>query len=133
MLRKWSNIKAMLDKPTVDFIDIPSDFWAVKAIQIASSGGFIAGFSDRTFRPDQNVQRIQVIVSLVNGLGLVPNQNHSSLSYTDKNAIPEYAKLAVIAASQQNIVINYPDPKILSPTREATRAEVVAMTYQPLS
>jgi len=119
-------------RPTVDFIDIPSDFWAVKAIQIASSGGFIAGFSDRTFRPDQNIQRIQVIVSLVNGLGLVPNQNHSSLSYTDKNAIPEYAKVAVIAASQQNIVINYPDPKILAPTKEATRAEVAAMTYQAL-
>jgi hypothetical protein len=68
----------------------------------------------------------------VNGLGLVPNQNHSSLSYTDKNSIPEYAKVAVIAASQQNIVINYPDRKILAPTREATRAEVAAMTYQAL-
>ncbi|QLE55992.1 DUF1565 domain-containing protein [Nostoc sp. TCL26-01] len=119
-------------RPPTDFSDVPQDFWAYKALQIAASGGFVSGFSDRTFRPDQNVQRLQVIVSLVNGLTLPTVDSNSALIYTDSNTIPEYARKAVVTATQQSIVVNYPDPKQLAATREATRAEVAAMVYQAL-
>jgi parallel beta-helix repeat protein len=115
-----------------EFTDVPQNFWAYKALQIAASGGFVSGFSDRTFRPDQNVQRLQVIVSLVNGLGLPAAQSNALLPYTDSNTIPEYAQKAVATATQQKIVVNYPQPQLLAPTREATRAEVAAMVYQAL-
>ncbi|MFN6571564.1 S-layer homology domain-containing protein [Dendronalium sp. ChiSLP03b] len=115
-----------------DFTDVPKNFWAYEAIQIAASGGFVSGFSDRTFRPDQNVQRLQVIVSLVNGLALPAANSNTALTYTDSNAIPDYARKAVVTATQQKIVVNYPDPQQLAPTREATRAEVAAMVYQAL-
>ncbi|WP_427159281.1 S-layer homology domain-containing protein [Aliinostoc sp. HNIBRCY26] len=118
-------------RPATEFIDVPKEFWAYQALQIAASGGFVSGFSDRTFRPDQNVQRLQVIVSLVNGLALSAN-NSSDVTYTDSNTIPEYARKAVITATQNKIVVNHPDPKLLAPTREATRAEVAAMVYQAL-
>ncbi|MFN6486470.1 MULTISPECIES: DUF1565 domain-containing protein [unclassified Nostoc] len=118
--------------PASDFTDVPKDFWAYSAIQIAASGGFVGGFSDRTFRPDQNVQRLQVIVSLVNGLGL-PTVNSNVLEvYSDRHTIPDYARKAVATATQQQIVVNYPDPKVLAPSRLATRAEVAAMVYQAL-
>ncbi|OUL21155.1 hypothetical protein BV372_31870 [Nostoc sp. T09] len=119
-------------RPAIDFTDVAKDFWAAKAIQIAASGGFVSGFSDRTFRPDQNVQRLQVIVSLVNGLALPAADNDTLLVYSDRNAIPEYARKAVATATQQQIAVNYPDPKQLVPVREATRAEVAAMVYQAL-
>ncbi|MBD2437613.1 S-layer homology domain-containing protein [Nostoc sp. FACHB-110] len=119
-------------RPALAFSDVPENFWAYKALQIAASGGFVSGFSDRTFRPDQNVQRLQVIVSLVNGLGLPAVQNNGLLPYTDSNIIPEYAQKAVATATQQSIVVNYPQPNLLAPTREATRAEVAAMVYQAL-
>jgi hypothetical protein len=119
-------------RQATEFTDVPADFWAAKAIQTAASGGFVGGFSDRTFRPHQNVQRLQVIVSLVNGLAL-PAANHSLLNtYTDKASIPEYARTAVATATQQKIIVNYPDPQLLAPAREATRAEVAAMIYQAL-
>ncbi|MCF4966373.1 DUF1565 domain-containing protein [Nostoc sp. CMAA1605] len=118
-------------RPATEFIDVPKEFWAYQALQIAASGGFVSGFSDRTFRPDQNVQRLQVIVSLVNGLALSAN-NSSDVTYTDSSTIPEYARKAVITATQNKIVVNHPDPKLLAPTREATRAEVAAMVYQAL-
>ncbi|MTJ51800.1 DUF1565 domain-containing protein [Anabaena sp. UHCC 0253] len=118
-------------RPSPEFTDIPKDFWAAKAIEIAARGGFVGGFSDRTFRPSQNVQRLQVIVSLVNGLGLPPT-DQKTLTYIDQNKIPEYAQSAVTIATQQKIIVNYPDPKLLAPTREATRAEVAAMVYQAL-
>ncbi|MDZ8050068.1 MAG: S-layer homology domain-containing protein [Aulosira sp. ZfuVER01] len=119
-------------RPAIDFTDVAKDFWAAKAIQIAAMGGFVSGFSDRTFRPDQNVQRLQVIVSLVNGLALPAADNDTLLVYSDRNAIPEYARKAVATATQQQIAVNYPDPKQLVPVREATRAEVAAMVYQAL-
>ncbi|BAY35870.1 hypothetical protein NIES2111_01870 [Nostoc sp. NIES-2111] len=119
-------------RPATDFVDVPKDFWAYRALQIAASGGFVSGFSDRTFRPDQNVQRLQVIVSLVNGLALSTVDTNNVLPYTDNNNIPEYARKAVVTATQQRIVVNSPEPKQLAPTKEATRAEVAAMVYQAL-
>ncbi|KZL50109.1 hypothetical protein A2T98_09150 [Nodularia spumigena CENA596] len=119
-------------RPPFDFTDISPDFWADEALQIASRGGFISGFNDRTFRPAENVQRIQVILSLVNGLTLPTADNNALLTYTDSQTIPNYARQAVVTATQQRIVVNYPNPKQLVPTREATRAEVAAMVYQAL-
>ncbi len=118
-------------RPSPEFTDIPKDFWAAKAIEIAARGGFVGGFSDRTFRPQQKVQRLQIIVSLVNGLGLSAT-NQKTLIYKDQNKIPEYAQTAVTIATQQKIIVNYPDPNLLAPTREATRAEVAVMVYQAL-
>ena len=118
-------------RPSPEFTDIAKDFWAANAIEIAARGGFGGGFSDRAFRPTQNVQRLQVIVSLVNGLGLSATEQ-KTLTYIDQDKIPEYARTAVTIATQQKIIVNYPDPDLLAPTREATRAEVAAMAYQAL-
>jgi hypothetical protein len=122
-------------RPSPEFTDIAKDFWAANAIEIAARGGFVGGFSDRTFRPTQNVQRLQVIVSLVNGLGLSATELLAaapSYQYIDQDKIPEYAQTAVTIATQQKIIVNYPDPNLLAPTREASRAEVAAMVYQAL-
>ena len=118
-------------RPSPEFTDIAKDFWAANAIEIAARGGFVGGFSDRTFRPTQNVQRLQVIVSLVNGLGLSATEQ-KTLIYIDQDKIPEYARTAITIATGQKIIVNYPDPNLLAPPREATRAEVAAMVYQAL-
>jgi parallel beta-helix repeat protein len=115
-----------------DFVDVAKDFWAYNAIQIAARGGFVGGFSDRTFRPHQNVQRLQVIVSLVNGLGLPQADNDVLELYSDRHSIPDYAQKAVATATQQKIIVNYPDPKLLAPLHPATCAEVAAMVFQAL-
>ena len=115
-----------------DFRDIPSNFWAYKAIKNAAQSGFVGGFRDGTFRPQNNVQRLQVIVSLVNGLMLPSAHSDTLQNFTDSESLPNYAKTAVATATQQRIVVNYPDPNKIQPHREATRAEVAAMVYQTL-
>ncbi|WP_414526517.1 S-layer homology domain-containing protein [Nodularia chucula] len=119
-------------RPPLNFTDVSPNFWAYPALQIATRGGFLSGFEDRTFRPNQNVQKLQVILSLVNGLNLPTADHNPVLTYTDSQTIPNYARQAVVTATQQRIVVNYPDPKQLAPTREATRGEVAAMVYQAL-
>lgn len=115
-----------------DFIDVTKDYWAYSAIQIAARSGFVGAKNRSTFRPDQNVLRLQVLVSLVNGLALPAAHPHALLAYSDRNTIPESARTAVATATQQKIVVNYPDSKQIQPYREATRGEVAAMVYQAL-
>ncbi|MBD2680052.1 MULTISPECIES: DUF1565 domain-containing protein [Nostoc] len=124
--------KPTAKRPAADFVDVSQDFWAYNAIQIAARGGFVGGFTDRTFRPHQNVKRLQVIVSLVNGLGLPQADNNVLEVYSDRHTIPDYAEKAVATATHKRIIVNYPDPKVLAPLRPATCAEVAAMVYQAL-
>ncbi|AFZ04124.1 S-layer homology domain-containing protein [Calothrix sp. PCC 6303] len=125
--------KPVAKRQIPDFRDVPQNFWAYQAIKVAAAGGFVGGFSDRTFKPNQNVQRLQVIVSLVSGLGIAPQANNTPLPYGDKNLIPNSAVTAVATATAQNIIINYPDIKQIQPNREASRGEVAAMVYQALT
>ncbi|MEO0842473.1 MAG: S-layer homology domain-containing protein [Cyanobacteria bacterium J06643_5] len=115
-----------------DFFDVPPTYWAYKYIKAAAKAGFVGGYSDGTFRPQENVQRLQVIVSLVNGLRLTAAHGSTLQNFIDSQTLPNYARTAVATATQQRIVVNYPDPKKLEPKREATRAEVAAMVYQAL-
>lgn len=53
-------------------------------------------------------------------------------TYNDANQIPQYAVGSVAAATKENIVVNYPNPKILNPNQPATRGEITALVYQTL-
>ncbi|MEO1430411.1 MAG: S-layer homology domain-containing protein [Cyanobacteria bacterium J06632_19] len=115
-----------------DFLDVPGKSWAYQPIKAAAQAGFVGGFSDGTFRPQENVQRLQIIVSLVNGLRLTAAHGSALQNFIDSQTLPNYARTAVATATQQRIVVNYPDPKKIEAKREATRAEVAAMVYQAL-
>ncbi len=52
--------------------------------------------------------------------------------YRDANQIPAYAVDDVAATTAAGIVVNYPDLRVLNPTRPATRGEVAALIYQVL-
>lgn len=124
--------KAAVREPA-RFIDVPSDYWAYEAVREAYATGFLAGYPENLFRPDENIPRAQVLVSLANGLGYTANGNTGTLQiYTDAAAIPDWAKNSVAAATERKIVVNYPDVRNLEPNRAATRAEVAAFIYQAL-
>ncbi|MBW4563849.1 MAG: S-layer homology domain-containing protein [Mojavia pulchra JT2-VF2] len=53
-------------------------------------------------------------------------------TYADANRIPQYAVGDVAAATKKNIVVNYPNPKVLNPSKPATRGEITALIYQTL-
>ncbi|RUR73320.1 hypothetical protein DSM107007_54560 [Nostoc sp. PCC 7120 = FACHB-418] len=122
------------NRAVIRFKDLAENFWAFKVIQQAYQGLFLAGFPDNTFRPNDNIQRVQVVVSLVNGLGLglSANVTNTIKAFDDQAKIPDYAKDEVAKAIEKGIIVNYPNIKQLNPTRDATRAEVVAIVYQAL-
>lgn len=119
---------------TVSFADVPSSYWAAAAIRDAYTTGFLSGYPNNIFRPDENIPRAQVLVSLANGLGYASGNStdQTLLAYNDASAIPNWARPSVAAATDRQIVVNYPNVGTLAPNRAATRAEVAAFIYQAL-
>ena len=114
------------------FPDVPTDFWASKAIRQAQTQGFISGFPDGSFRPNAPLTRVQAIVALVSGLKLSDGHSESLLVYSDRAQIPSYAIEPVAAATERQLVVNYPDPYTLRPLTPITRAETTALVHQAL-
>ncbi|MEH1905544.1 MAG: S-layer homology domain-containing protein [Nostoc sp.] len=121
-------------RQAINFTDVPSNYWASSAIQQAYTIGFLSGYPGNRFEPNQAIPREQVLVSLANGLTYTPNGNtESTLQYfNDASNIASYARSPIAAATEKQIVVNYPNVKFLNPTATATRAQVAAFIYQAL-
>ena len=113
------------------FKDVRSDFWAYDAIQTTYSQGFLKGPTEDDFQPNDQVQRVEVIATLVNGLRLPLNQP-APTRYQDWNQVPDWAKRQMATAINQGLVVNDPNSQRLNPIRNATRAETMVMMYQAL-
>lgn len=126
--------KAMSRSP-IRFNDVPSNYWANNAINNAYGMGFLSGYPGGVFRPEQNIPREQVLVSLANGLNRTPRGNVEVIlgSFNDSNNISNFARSPVAAATENQMVVNYPNLRQLNPNRNATRAEVAAFIYQALA
>ncbi|MEO0647015.1 MAG: S-layer homology domain-containing protein [Cyanobacteria bacterium J06650_10] len=114
------------------FPDVAQDFWATKAIRQAQTQGFISGFPDGSFRPNAPMTRVQAIVALVSGLQLSDGRSEALLVYEDRAQVPSYAIEPVAAATEKQLVVNYPNPDVLRPMVPITRAETTALVHQAL-
>ncbi|WP_414561854.1 MULTISPECIES: S-layer homology domain-containing protein [unclassified Anabaena] len=120
-------------RQAVNFVDVPSNFWAANAIRQSYTIGFLAGYPGNRFEPNQNIPRQQVLVSLANGLGYSPTNTQTALqSFSDSFNIADWARSPIAAATERQIVVNYPNVQFLNPTATATRAQVAAFIYQAL-
>lgn len=116
------------------FIDVPSNYWAAGAIQRTVETGFMSGYPEGDFRPDELVPRYEVLVSLASGLGLQPvnDPDQTLTQFSDANALPTWAFSKVAAATETGVSVNYPDRTRLEPQEPATHAEIAVMIYQAL-
>lgn len=118
-----------------EFVDVSPNYWGYDAIQEAYRMGFLEGYPNNIFLPEQNIPRVQVLVSLTTGLDLpIPNEAIAILNrtYQDAAQIPEFARPKVAAATLNEMVVNYPNLALLNPNQIATRADVAAFIYQAL-
>ena len=119
-------------REAIQFEDIKQNHWGYQVITQAYQSKLISEYPGKKFRPNQNIPRIQVIVSLVNGLGLTSEIETDLNIYNDSNKIPNDAQNEVAAATQNRLIVNYPKIEKLNPNQSATRAEVAVMVYQTL-
>jgi S-layer homology domain len=118
------------------FRDVPTNYWAVAVIDKAYRSGFLAGYPNNTFGPNQNIIRIESLVSLVNGSKLQPDGSPDRVNelFADAAQVPAYGRNALLAATQKcvSVSVSYPVNKNYDPNRIATRADVAASIHQVL-
>jgi hypothetical protein len=132
--------RAFPDAPEVSskktFRDVPPGYWAAEAIAKASSIGFLAGDPGGTFRPADNIKRIESLVSLVNGTKLQANGTVANIDelFADTPQVPVFGRNALVAAAQRCVAVSvsYPEGRNFNPTGEATRSDVAAFLHQTL-
>ncbi len=121
-------------RSAINFADVPVGYWGSTAIRNAYETGFMSGYPGNRFQPEQFIPREQVLVALANGLNQVASAPTAQVLnyYNDNFAISDFARSPIAAATENRMVVNYPNLSLLNPQRNATRAEVAAFLYQAL-
>ncbi|OPX86464.1 MAG: S-layer protein precursor [Pelotomaculum sp. PtaB.Bin104] len=104
--------------------------WARDYIAAAADSGVVNGYDVNTFGPDDLITREQMAVMIVKAAKLAPGAGETQ--FTDSGSISDWAKEAVITATENRIMKGYPDNTI-QPRGSATRAEAVTVVVNSLS
>lgn len=120
-----------IDSYNVDhkFSDI-NDYWAATYVDFLYNANITTGYSDGTFRPNQNISRAQFAVMLYRYLKLDESKYADvSLPFADLDTIPEYAIPAVKALYTEGVISGAEKNGRLyfNPNNALTRAQAAAM------
>lgn len=131
-------LQKALDRPkagqSINFRDIPKNYWAASAIDDAVRMGFLKGYPNQVFQPNQQIPKVQVLTAIANGLQLQPQAPPAQVLklYRDASQLPRYAVDKTAAATEAGLVVNYPNRDQLNPSKITTRADAAALIYQVL-
>ena len=118
-----ANFNITLSFEETEFSD--TDGWYKEAITKASENGFINGYEDGTFKPNNNITRYEMIkiVSM-----LVRNEDYDkvNLPYSDISSIPKWV-LNHVNNLYASGVIDYYDNNTINGKEYITRSEAVIM------
>ncbi|MBW4442815.1 MAG: S-layer homology domain-containing protein [Plectolyngbya sp. WJT66-NPBG17] len=122
------------ERQSITFSDVPDNYWARSSINDAIQTGFMSGYSEGAFRPDQQIPLYQLQVALASGLKLQsPSPSAQTLAkFKDVSDLPKWAQGKVASAVESGLVTGYPSADQLTPNRVATRADAAALLYQAL-
>ncbi|TAF05703.1 MAG: DUF3370 family protein [Nostocales cyanobacterium] len=127
---------ASIKRNAVSFNDVPSNFWANKAINTAYQKGFFSGYPGNIFQPNQQIPRAQIIGVVAGGKNYNSVANPTQILqryFDDDQQIPNYAQSSIAAGTINSIVVNYPNIKQLKPLQPVTRGEVAALMCRALN
>ena len=116
------------------FSDVNSTDWYSGYIEVAASYGFITGYSDGTFGPNDKITREQAIVIIARALeitglnaGIAGSEVDGQLdSFRDKSDIFDYAKAGVAVCVKTRIITGR-DDETIAPKALITRAEAATI------
>jgi uncharacterized lipoprotein YddW (UPF0748 family) len=122
-------------RPPVSFSDVPPSNWAYQAIRWAYERGFLSGYPDGTFRPNQMASRLQAVLILGSTQSVtnpwVPNEL-LRLYFEDVGQILDWARKATADAIALEVIVNYPNVRQLRSNQNITRGEVAALVCRTL-
>ena len=118
---------------TTGFSDVSLNKWYAKDIAIASQTGYILGYDDGTFKPDNMITRQEAAVMIGRILKLDTSDLTQADVFNDVSQIQDWGKGPIGAIADAGIMQGYPDGTF-QPQRLITRAEALvsldrAMNY----
>lgn len=124
IIKKLANTEE--DAGNVPFSDLKGH-WAAEAIGSCFVKGYISGYGDGTFRPENPITRAEFAVILCNYLGVTPGHHPE---FSDVN-FDFWASEYIGALSIHGYISGYPDGTF-KPDNTITRAEAVTMINRAL-
>ncbi|WP_052344320.1 S-layer homology domain-containing protein [Bacillus ndiopicus] len=120
------SIPAQPNQPTapptiVGFKDVQSH-WAKSDIEAAVAKGLLKGYEDNTFKPNNNLTRVQAVSILVRALNL---KSTESAPFTDISSYKDETKLEIAAAYEANLLMTKSNK--FSPSSPISREELAVM------
>lgn len=112
-----------------DAKDIPT--WAASSVQTAVENGIVKGFSDNTFRPNQNVSRTEMIAMVINTF-LFGKADSNIHRFADNSEIQGWAKGYIGKAYELGLSKGYSD-NTFKPNRNVARAEAFVTIVNALN
>ncbi|WXJ88712.1 hypothetical protein MTKAM_02710 [Moorella thermoacetica] len=117
---------------TADFSDVKTGDWFYREVAAAVSAGYVSGYEDKTFRPNQAITR-QEAASIIDRLLKLDRGNESVLNkFKDAAQIGSWARGSLAAVVARGLMGGYPDGTF-GPTRSITRAEAVVVLDRALT
>ncbi|MEK3794938.1 S-layer homology domain-containing protein [Paenibacillus sp. FSL R7-0204] len=113
-----------------NFSDISSSKWYYSSILQANAAGYIQGYEDGTFKPDQKINRQELAVIISKLLKLTASA--AAPEFVDMAKSADWSKGAIGAVSEQGIMTSSGDGNF-RPLAYATRAETVVILDRALS
>lgn len=108
------------------FHDVPNNHPLKGYINAATERGLAGGYSPTIFRPEEELQRVQMIALLLRVMGLDELKgNKNELDFIDVDDIPDYA-LASVCEGVRLGLVKGDEEKTLRPTDKVTIAEAAA-------
>ena len=105
--------------------DVTAGVWSEKFISTSTFGGYMTGYPDGTFAPEQYITRAEFASALVRLKGIDTNTVANSTKFSDVDMAKWYGK-HVAAAYEMGIINGYED-NTFKPEAPITRAEAVVM------
>ncbi|MHA6480783.1 S-layer homology domain-containing protein [Paenibacillus sp. strain BS8-2] len=104
--------------------------WARESIAAAVQLGWIQGYEDNAFRPNQTISRAEMAVIVARALALAPSTGGAT-SFVDDQDIPEWGREGIHALAREGLLTGRKG-NLFAPSASATRAEAVVLILRAL-
>lgn len=116
-------------EPKSGFKDVKDTDWYARDIAAAAEAGYVSGYDDNTFKPNQHIKREEAACLIVN---LTKMTGGAKKNFADSSKIDFWAQDAVNILVLNGVMSGYPDGTF-RPTGNLTRAEAVAIIGNALN
>lgn len=119
-----NNAKGFWSEGSINFSDVKNGSWFYSAVARAVAAGYVKGYSDGSFKPNNTITRAEAAMMIANTAKLSANEA-GAYRFTDIGSIPAWARGSVGAVVAAGYMTGYPDGSF-DANASISRAEAVS-------